>query len=207
MRELITLLAVAVGWLLNELSSLIRLRREDRRSIGPVLRDLLEIRHRLFALDSAIAELKRHLPIPAEAESPLKQVLKMLVPPPPRLQERYDEAVSIVARANPLLASRLSRQGSLEPYLNKLGQLAASDPAASNFWSTVVEPFLLQLVKPNLDELILDVAKAHGFLTGWRVRRTLKKPMELTQHEQQQISNLLSQAQTATPPNLAKSNS
>lgn len=207
MHELITLLAVAVGWLLNELSSLIRLRREDRRSIGPVLRDLLEIRHRLFALDSAIAELKRHLPIPAEAESPLKQVLSMLVPPPPRLQERYDEAVSIVARANPLLAFRLGYQPTLETLLASLRNLAASDPATSKLCSSTVEPALLHLFKPRLDELILDVAQAHGFLTKWRARRILRRPMQLTQEEQQQISHLLSQAQATTPPDVSKPSS
>jgi hypothetical protein len=61
MSVMLPLLAVAIGWLLNELSSLIRLRREDRRSAGPVLTDLLEIRHKLITLNEAVKEYLKEL--------------------------------------------------------------------------------------------------------------------------------------------------
>ena len=203
MDKIITLLAVALGWLLNELTNLLRLRREDRRAVGPVLRDLLEIRHRLIALDFVLPELKKHFPIPPEAEFPLKQILIAMVPEGPHFAERYEEAVSIVARAEPLLAFRLTNQPVLGRLMNLLRDLVASDQAASKFWATVGEPKLLELVKPLLEELILDVARAHGPLTKWRTRRYLKKPLDLAPDEQQKISAFLSELQkqqSASPP-------
>jgi hypothetical protein len=201
--SLIPVGTLLLGWGLSEVSASFRSRREDRRAVGPVLKDLLEIRHRLIGLDAALAELKKYLPIPPEASLPIKQALSTLVPEAPRFAERYEEAVSIVARADPLLSFRLGGQSRVGPLIGWLRGLIAPDQAASKFWGGVGEPQLVNLFRPHLEELILDVARTHGPLTRWRTRRYLRKSPHLAPDEQQMLSAFLSDLQkqmAAVPP-------
>ena len=41
----------------------------------------------------------------------------------------------------------------------------------------MVEPKLLARAVPNLEELILDIARAHGLRTWWHARQHLRKPV------------------------------
>jgi hypothetical protein len=194
--QVITLIAVALGWLLNEVSSLLRVRREDLRAAGPVLRDLLEIRHQLVALDAVINELRKQFPLPPQARLHVQQAIQAFVPSAPRLGERYEEAVSVVARADPILAFRLGGQLLIGPMLAQLRGLAASDPAASEFWDAIGQPKLLGAFKPHLEELILDVARAHGWKTWWRARCRLRSDL-LSQTDKDWISEFLAKLKEA----------
>jgi hypothetical protein len=197
MDRIITLLAVALGWLLSELSTLLRLRREDRRAAGPLLSDLLEIRHRLVALDAFRKELGKQVQIPAQAQLQVQQYIRALVPDPPRFAEKYAEAVSALARVDPIRAFRLRGQPLIGPLLAQLAGLAASDQAASGLWIAVAEPKLLGLLVPHLEELILDVAGAHGWRTWWRVRRRLREPV-LSRSDKERIFNFLAEIKKAS---------
>jgi hypothetical protein len=196
---LIPVLALVLGWALNEFSSSLRIRREDRRAAGPLLTDLLEMRHRLFGLDAAIAELRAHLPIPPEAEPFLKQLILQLIPEAPKYEERFEDAVREVARGNPILAFRLRGQPFVLPMLSQLRGIAAPDQAASLVWHRIVEPGFLDLLKPNLEDLILEVAKAHGWWTWFRAWRRLKTPLELTPSEKDRVSAFVAILRTGPP--------
>jgi hypothetical protein len=191
--------AVVLGWFLNEVSATLRLAREDRRVAGLVLNDLLEVSHRLRALDSTIGELKKYFPLSLETEMTLKQALDLIVPEAPHFADRYEEAVSIIARSDPLLPFRLGNQPMMGRLMAWLRGLAASDQTASIFWTSVGEPGLLKLFNPHLEELIRDVARVHGWRTRWRTGRTLKKPLEFTKEEHEWVSSLLSVAQSQLP--------
>jgi len=125
MDKIITLLAVALGWLLNELSTLLRLRREDRRAAGPVLTDLLEIRHRLVALDAVVAELGKRFEVPPQGRLLLQRFLQTLIPEAPKFVETYEAAVSTLARVDPIIAFRVRGQPWIAPLLARLRALAA----------------------------------------------------------------------------------
>lgn len=204
MTMIVPLLAVALGWLLNELSSLVRLRREDRRTAGPVLTDLLEIRHRLLTLNEAVREyvkeLGKHLQLPSQAQLQFQQYLQTLLqtsfPQSPRFIEKYEEAVSTLARVDPIRAFRLRSQPLIAPFLDWLQSLAASTETDAQIWSTVFEPELLGKFKPHIEELILDVARAHGWLTWWRARRRLRQPA-LSEADKKWISDLIEKLKKA----------
>src|SRR5579862_3802668 len=167
MRVILPLFAVALGWLLNELSSLIRLRREDRRTAGPVLTDLLEIRHRLVTLNEAIKEylqeLGKHVQLSPQARVQVQQYLQNLLqtsfPQSPDFVEQYEQAVSTLARVDPIRAFRLRSQPFVAPFLNWLQNLATSTETDAQIWSTVFEPEFLGKFRPQMEELILDVAR------------------------------------------------
>jgi hypothetical protein len=204
MNVIVPLLAVALGWLLNELSSLIRLRREDRRTAGPVLTDLLEIRHRLLTLNEAVKEyvkeLGKHLQIPPQAQLQFQQYLQTLLqtsfPQAPVFIEQYEEAVSTLARVDPIRAFRLRSQPLIAPFLDWVRSLAASSEPDVRLWNAVVEPELLGRFKPHIEELILDVARAHGWLTWWRARRRLAEPT-LSEADRKWISDFIEKLKSA----------
>ncbi|MFZ0332519.1 MAG: hypothetical protein WBG29_05580 [Candidatus Acidiferrales bacterium] len=204
MNVIIPLLAVALGWLLNELSSLIRLRREDRRAAGPVLTDLLEIRHRLLTLNEAakeyVKELGKHLQLSSQAQLQFQQYLRTFLrtsfPQSPLFIEQYEEAVSMLGRVDPIRAFRLRSQPLIAPLLDWLQNLAASTETDTQIWSTVFEPELLGRFKPHIEELILDVARAHGWLTWWRARRRLAEPT-LSEADRKWISDFIEKLKSA----------
>jgi len=181
MDKIITLIATLVGaffgWLLTELSSLLRLQREDRRAAGPVLTDLLEIRRRVIGLDSAMKRFGDELQIPAPALLQLQQYIRAILPEPPRFVEKYEEAIATLARVDPVQAFRLRGQSFLGPFLAQVENLATTDQAGCELWCKVAKPKLLAQVVPNLEGLILDVARAHGWRTWWAARRHLRKPI------------------------------
>ena len=69
---LFPVLTLMLGWGLNQVESIVKLRRDDRRAAGPVLTDLFEIRHQLMSVDAAMKEIAKHLPIPAQAQLQLQ---------------------------------------------------------------------------------------------------------------------------------------
>jgi len=56
-------LSLILGWLLNELGQLFRLRREERKAFGRAIADLLEIRHELKAFSVVFGEIKKRFPV------------------------------------------------------------------------------------------------------------------------------------------------
>jgi hypothetical protein len=177
----------------------LRLRREDRRATGPILTDLFEIRHQLVALDAFKKELGKQIQIPAQAQLQLHNYILGLVPSPPKFVERYEEAVSALARVDPIQAFRLRSQPLIGPFLGQLRGMAASDQAGSEFWTRVVEPALQPLFIGHLEELIRDVAWAHGWRTWWRAGRRLKKPI-ITESDKALISDLLGKVKATSGP-------
>ncbi|MGH9739352.1 MAG: hypothetical protein ACRD4X_12325 [Candidatus Acidiferrales bacterium] len=104
-----TLAGLLVGFGLNELSSVIRTSREDRRTIGKALAELLEVRHHLKTLPLAIESLKASLPGPIAAhdEFMLRKAIWFFLPNTEGLQKRYEDAVSAVAGEFPTVGDTL----------------------------------------------------------------------------------------------------
>ncbi|MGO8731616.1 MAG: hypothetical protein ACLQVM_02355 [Terriglobia bacterium] len=191
--------ALAVGWALNEVSASFRLRREDRRAAGPILSDLFEIRHQLVTLEAVKKELEKQFLIPAQGQLQLQNFLLAFMPSSPNLVERYEEAVSALALVDPIRAFRLRSQPLIAPFLAHLRGLAASDQAGSEFWRRVVEPTLQPLFIKHLEELIPEVALAHGLRTWWQARQRLKKPI-FDESDRVLISDILGKMKAASVP-------
>lgn len=196
MTSIFALLAVALGWFLNELSSVVRLRREDRRASGPVLTSLLEIRHRLLNFDELMRELGKHLRIPSQVRLQLQQYLRTLIPEPPKLIEEYEKAVSTLAFVDPVRAFRLRGQPLIEPYLATVQGLAATTETDAEMWSAIIEPEILGRFRANIERLILEVARAHSWVTWWRVRRRLREP-NVSDDDRKMISDLIEKLKKA----------
>ena len=191
--------ALAVGWALNEVSASFRLRREDRRAAGPILSDLFEIRHQLVTLEAVKKEFEEHFQIPAQGQLQLQNFIQAFMPTSPNLFERYEEAVSSLALVDPIRAFRLRSQPLIGPFLAHLRGLAASDQAGSEFWTRAVEPTVRGVFIKHLEELIPEVALAHGLRTWWQARQRLKKPI-FDESDRIVITDILAKMKAASVP-------
>lgn len=143
-------------------------------------------------------DLELLMQISAQVQLQLEQYVRAHFPDPPRFVEKYEEAVSTLARVQPIQAFRLRNQPLILPFLDELRGLAASELAGSEFWKKVVEPELARIYKPHLEELILDVAKAHGWRTWWHARRQLKKQIS-SERDEAQFAEYISMLKSAPP--------
>jgi len=176
------LFSVAVGWLLHELSDTIRVRREDRRAVGNVLAELLELHSQLCYLPKYLSEIKRRFALPSEADAFLRTVVDQLLSPMRlKMEERYNEAIDSIKGRLPILAFQLRGKDLVKRTFDHMRSLASPDPAAVAAFP-LIEDALSQEAAPLLERLLLRLAWIHGFGTWLRVRRRLSKkvaPIEL----------------------------
>ncbi len=190
MDKIITLLAVTLGWFLNEVGRAFELRREGRRAIAEVLTDLMEIRHNLLAIEKLRDVLSTTLRVPADRLPPVQDWIEPWLPDAKKFAERYEEGVRALARADPILAYRLRSHAIIRPALADLRKLAIAGGEPPNLWGRI-ERSLVGIVGPHLDELILEVARLHGWITWVRVRHLIRKPLALTSEEERSFARLV----------------
>ncbi len=128
---LLAILGVIVGWLLNEFSAWIKVRREDRRAAGQALSELLSIRRRLQAIPFVLDEIKKRAPIAPVSEVQARNLFDSFLSDISDIQRRYNQAIDIVAGRLPVLAFHLRSKGMIGPYLQRLRALVPLEPAAA----------------------------------------------------------------------------
>ena len=176
---LVTLVLGAVlGWVLNQLSQWLLVRRDEKKALARAVADLLEIRHRLLALPKVTEFLSQHFGLPQEGHTLIKVVMSQLMPPDADLSKRYAESVTLVSATNPILGFRLRSQDHVSPVLEQLRKIALSDPRAMVAQAKVEKEILEQLL-PNFEKLISELAWSHSILTWWRARQQMKRSFVL----------------------------
>jgi hypothetical protein len=196
LTALVTLGAVVAGWFLNELSFLLRARREDRRSINRALCELMEVRHQLNALPAITKELKKKLPIPSQAEFALRIILQSLLPNADGLQKRYEDAVTSLSGAFPVLAYELRSKDIARPLLQRLRALLQPHTDTHPLWPRV-EDELVQVAIHTLDETISRLARHCGRRVAREARSHLQASFEMPQEFDTVFAQLVQQAQQA----------
>lgn len=199
----VAIVAVIVGWSLNELSFHLRVRLEDRRSIGRALSELMEIRHELIALPKIMEVVRTKIPIPSEAGPQIRQALESLLPYSEGLEKRYDAAVTSVSGAFPMLAFELRSKDALRPFLARMRVLLQSDAEAQLFWSKM-EDRIVRHLTPALDRLILRLARRRGLRTWWDARSRLRGVFDMPNDFDDFFSEIAAKMQEAAQAEAAK---
>jgi hypothetical protein len=174
--------ALLIGWFLNEFKQILAHRREDRKVVGVVLADLLEIRYNLFTIKTLSDKFVEKFKLPPDQAYALRIAINNMLPHISEtevLQKRYSEAVTRVASVEPFLAFRLRGQNFLQKYLEILRSIPTAEPQALPI-AIHMEEKMFREALPNLEELMRMLAKSHGLRTRIRVWRHLRKTPSLS---------------------------
>ena len=210
------LIAVLFGWALSSVSQYLLGLRERRQAVSKALSDLLEIRHQLLALDLAMVEIGKIIPLAPHLEAHFRLILEqMIIPNPNQLYKRYDESVSLIAAVDPILAFRLRSKDLARPLMQRLDTLTAQDINAAAFGQKLTKMLLPQMEK-DLNRALKSLAWRRGPITRSRIGRALEMPrfseeaagiVALVQQEIEKQQQAASQAGTGPSVGPAKQDS
>ena len=205
---LITILGVVIGWLLNELSFLIRLRIKDRRKLKKVLFNLLNVYFYLSRLnigpqvDTLFNHLKKLLQEPLDPD--LMEFLKSIIIKNAEeiLNERtrekinsiknnYENSLKDLSEVNPFLAYRLSDKLDIYYLLDNLESWFKKISSDLNLPNLEIEQNLLdafqnKILKEYLDNLEAEIKKLSlsiGFLCWIKIISQLRKIKKIRENE------------------------
>lgn len=122
----VTLVAVGIGWLLNELGQHFRFRRDDKRDISRAISYLLEIHHFSYKMNKVI-ELMKQQGLPDEVISAAVKKIPHMFSHLSDLPRRYNDAVDAVSAANPIIGFQLRAQDVLLPLATTIDAVTASE--------------------------------------------------------------------------------
>ena len=199
LKDWLPLVGVLVGWFLNQCAQWFVFRRDERKAIGQALADLLLIRHRVLALCKGVESLIKKFNLPPDAQVPISLALAKLLPPDDDMAKRYRDAVTLVSAINPVLGFRLRSQDVIEPLLDRLRAIALQDSSQSVAIFAKLESYLLSQLSPVLEDLIRELARAHGWRTLWKTNRKLKQELTIPEDFFQQLMASLPKATQPIP--------
>jgi hypothetical protein len=169
-----TLSGALGGWLLSEVSQVIRLRRDERRAIGRALTDLMLIRRHITAAKEVAKMFSQHTTFTPQEQLQAQIVANNFLPDMENLRNRYEESVKVVSGIRPILGFSLNQQDYLLPMIERLRLFAAQDEQSSAAWPAL-EPHLSDT--SALDSIITELAWLHSIKTWYDVRHHLKEPL------------------------------
>lgn len=182
---LLSLLGVVVGWVLNEASSVLRTRRDQKKTYGRALLRLLQLRE-IFDGEIGRIQLAKELRRNGRFnEHPRKMLIEEREKDLADFSDGNDEALSEVSTADPVLSYELNFH---VRRMRNVMMLAGSYayPQESDEWDKFWEEALLGGEEVGLKVLIVDtenlmmkLARRIGFLSLWKIKAHLKQAKQL----------------------------
>jgi hypothetical protein len=161
LQPIFPLLGVVVGGVMAGFGQIYKARQERKRIIALALSDLLEVRHRVVTLNAVLKQFQVHGMLPTASMPHLRNILEQLIPPDTKLDDRFDEAVTLLAGMDPVFAFELRSKNLLPQFMSKLRSLASTSNEALA-GHEAIESKLIEMFTPALDEAVLRVAKHHS---------------------------------------------
>lgn len=173
---------ILLGFGLNELSTFIKVRREDRRIVGRALAELLEVRFQLLFHRGVVKEIIKLLPVKISAYDELMiqthLVPKLLPNPAEGLTQRYNDAVTAVSGVLPTLAYVLRSKDLAASVLERMQTIVPVPPEAAPYVINLQDK-AIEVGVSKLDELIRELAKLHGRKSAKEVEPILRGQTEI----------------------------
>lgn|SRR4030066_116508 len=171
-KYLAPLIGVALGWLLNELSTHFRTKGAEKRDLGKTIVTLLYLRHEIVRLGALLDMFKDTYS--TERYEKFRQLSYERYTLPENIASAsLDSAIESVATVSPVLATRLKR--AKEAYI--FSRKVKLDHSSKN------KDVYLQLLSSNeaitdlnlrdIEKVILRLSFRHGFLTWLQVRKII----------------------------------
>lgn len=186
----IPIVALIIGWLLNESSRTIQSRKINKEAISCAIADLLEIRHVINGASLLFEEMHCRFSLSEQDMAQIKVLIGSMLPKQEALHQRYEESVTQLAKNNPLLAFELRSRNMILPYLESLEQLAGGDMEALILLKQI-DSKLRTIIVPELERVIKSLALKFSILTYFNISIRFRKP----QHIPEELENLLNELQ------------
>lgn len=165
---LIPLLGVLLGAAITGVATVWKTHQARKKIIARALAELLEVRHHVNGFSVIVLELRKHVTLPADFIPVLRKIVDDLMPIDGESHRRYDDAVSVLAELDPVLAFQL-RSKNRVPELLALVTTLAPKSGLSTSDVEQLDSSLQQLALPQLDKSVLQLAGAHS----WRTKRSV----------------------------------
>jgi hypothetical protein len=192
-----TLAGTLFGFALNEFSYIVRTRREDRRLLGRALNELLEIRNQSKMVPTLMETLRAQIPaamptaVDFELRKALREVTSNLVGD---MQKRYEQTVSAVSEAFPVLAYELRSKDVLVPLLKMLAPFVSASDATAVEAFIKMEEEITRVSVPVIEDLIRRVASMCGKKTRREADAVLAARFELPRSTEKLFASVFSAA-------------
>lgn len=168
------LIGVVLGSALSGLGVYLKQRGERKRTIAIALADLLEIRHNLVAVDIVLSQMRAHVDVPQDVMPAIRNALESLLLPKDGLDDRYNNAISLLAGIDPVLAFSLRSKNTFPQVMASLRNLAIGSGADMKKIESL-EGILRSAVTPNFSAAAIELARHHSWSTMRRVRRLIAR--------------------------------
>lgn len=183
---------LVLGWFLNSFTSIIDDWRNHRKAVHKAIADLLEIRHDLFAKKLAFALVKSFEGIPPNMLRLMWSNISKVIPQSPDLSGRYNEVVTLLSAADPLLGFQLRSKDIVSKCSGIFNMIEAEGnltfPAFTEW-----EDKITNLAIPVLNEVITDLSTHATLPVRRKVRKFLKEEMELPPEATEFVATLRTQ--------------
>lgn len=168
------LLGVLVGGMLTGVTAYLKDRKERKRVIALALSDLLEVRHRMVAFEVFLKKISTVAKLSTEHMAQIREMLVSVAPQDPKLDDRYDAAISLLAGIDPVLAFDMRSRNALPKMLDSFRALAAAHNVAPSDFAHM-EAFLTKETTPKLNSAVEKLARCHSMSTARKVKDLIKK--------------------------------
>lgn len=176
------IIGILLGWLLNEASQLVKLRREDKRQLGKVITELLEIYHATNVLKQVSTLMKKEFDLPKDMHLQVNHFLGSVILNLANRQKQYEDAVNSIALADPVLAFKLRSQDQAMPFFHHMRNVMLGDPKVTTEMTEWVQLFgdkFNEMLTGKINRQILGLSRKHGWGTWLRARKFLNRTDEI----------------------------
>ncbi|MDO9468747.1 MAG: hypothetical protein Q7J36_15720 [Thiobacillus sp.] len=164
------LIGVVLGGFLTGIGAYLRARAERKRMVGQALSDLLEVRHHVVGIEVVMREIRDRVKVPEEEIPVLRAAIDALMPVDESVHKRYDEAISLLAGIDPLLAFKMRSKNTAPSLLAAIRKVSVTS-GATPLQIESFETMLRSVVTPTLDSAVLELARRHSFQTSRQIKK------------------------------------
>lgn len=186
------IIALVIGWLLNELSRYFITHYKKHDAIGQTLSSLLTVRSHM-----AIIQYYSNYITTKHAPSKLtvpeyKMLYRKFFPFNKEAYQNIQDSIVIIASSDPILASELRVNVLSADFFSKLSSIVEGDEREDKLFLDFISNLDDQLL-PYIDEIILQLARKHGILTIFRAKHSLSKKIHLSKEAENSLTEFLQQ--------------
>ena len=185
--KLLPVVSLVIGIILTELFYWSRLRRDDRKNIGLLISYLLEIRHEIKSLNLFISEIKKRGILKPEAEIKLKVVFDYFIPRSVELHKKYDDAVDLVSKIDPILGFQLRAKNQFIPMIHKLRMIASEKIDVALLFNKMENTIKTEYLK-IIEQTLLELAKRNSRKTKSQIIKKLNEKEKIPEELEELFS-------------------